>query len=70
MDHSAKAYPVFSRIIGLKEVKHVISSLKKFTKDVAQERLKIIEFYDQYGERQQRGHLALTVHARQTQISQ
>ena len=52
MDHYAKAYPIFSRIRGLKEVKKVIASLRRFSRDeVAKERLKIIEFYDEYGEK-------------------
>jgi transposase InsO family protein len=51
MDHYAKAYPIFSRIKGIEEVKEMLSSLKRFSKDeVAQERLRIIEFYDEYGE--------------------
>lgn len=52
MDHYAKAYPIFSRIRGLEEVKKVIASLRRFSKDeVAKERLKIIEFYGDYGEK-------------------
>ena len=52
MDHYARAYTIFSRIRGLEEVKKVILSLRKFSKDeVAKERLKIIEFYDEYGEK-------------------
>src|SRR3990167_8274381 len=52
MDHYAKAYPIFSRIRGLEEVKRMLKSLKKFSKDeVAQERLKIIEFYREHGEK-------------------
>ena len=52
MDHYAKAYPIFSRIKGIEEVKQMLRSLRKFSKDeVAQERLKIIEFYGEYGER-------------------
>jgi len=52
MDHYARAYPIFSRIKGLEEVKKVISSLRKFSKDeVAKERLRIIEFYEEYGEK-------------------
>jgi putative transposase len=36
----------------LREVKRMLSSLKRFSKDeVAKQRIKIIEFYDQYGER-------------------
>lgn len=51
MDHSAKAYKIFSRIKGYEEVKTMLKSLKRFAKDeVAQERLRIIEFYDRYGE--------------------
>lgn len=52
MDHYSKAYPIFSRIRGLEEVKKVLTSLKKFSKDdVAKERLRIIEFYDKFGEK-------------------
>ncbi len=52
MDHYAKAYPIFSRIKGIEEVKTMLRSLKRFSKDeVAKERLKIIEFYDEYGEK-------------------
>src|SRR3989338_3871891 len=52
MDHYAKAYPIFSRIKGLEEVKKVLKSLRKFSKDeVAKERLTIIEFYQEYGEK-------------------
>ena len=52
MDHYAKAYPIFSRIRGLEEVKRMLKSLRRFSKDeVAQERLKIIEFYREYGEK-------------------
>ncbi len=52
MDHYAKAYPIFSRIKGIEEVKEMLKSLKRFSRDeVAQERLRIIEFYDEYGER-------------------
>jgi hypothetical protein len=52
MDHYARAYPIFSRIRGLEEVKKVISSLKRFSRDeVAKERLRVIEFYDLHGEK-------------------
>jgi transposase-like protein len=52
MDHYAKAYPIFSRIRGLEEVKTMLKSLRRFSKDeVAQERLKILEFYREYGEK-------------------
>lgn len=43
---SSKAYPIFSRIKGLKEVKTMLSSLKRFYRDeVAQKRLRIVKFY-------------------------
>jgi len=52
MDHYARAYPIFSRIRGLEEVKQMVTSLRKFSKDeVAKERLRIIEFYDLHGEK-------------------
>lgn len=52
MDHYAKAYPIFSRIKGYEEVKRVLRSLRRFSKDeVAPERLRIIEFYDRFGEK-------------------
>jgi len=52
MDHYARAYPIFSRIKGLEEVKRVLKSMRRFSKDeVAQERLKIIEFYKEHGEK-------------------
>jgi transposase InsO family protein len=52
MDHSAKAYKIFSRIKGYEEVKEMLKSLKRFSKDeIAQKRLKIIEFYDLHGEK-------------------
>ena len=52
MDHYAKAHKIFSRIKGIEEVKRMLKDLKRFSKDeVAQKRLKIIEFYDEYGEK-------------------
>lgn len=52
MDHKARAYKIFSRIKGIEEVKTMLKSLKLFSKDeVAQERLRIIEFYDAHGEK-------------------
>lgn len=51
MDHYAHAYPVFSRIRGYRRYQKMLSSLRRFTgSEVAQERLRIIEFYKQYGE--------------------
>lgn len=45
------AYPILSRIRGLKGVMPMISSLRKFSEDeVAQERMKILLFYETYGE--------------------
>lgn len=49
---SGKAYPILSRIRGLKGVTNVLYSLRKFSDDErAKERLKIIQFYDKHGER-------------------
>ena len=46
-----KAYPIFSRILGSKKVINMIASLRRFDKsEVAKERMKIINFYNQYGE--------------------
>jgi transposase InsO family protein len=51
MDHYAKAYPIFSRIRGYRRYLDMLYSLRKFTRDeVAEQRMKIIKFYDQYGE--------------------
>jgi len=45
------AYPILSRIRGLKGVMPVISSLRKFDhEEVAKERMKILSFYERYGE--------------------
>ncbi|MGB9637599.1 MAG: integrase core domain-containing protein, partial [Microgenomates group bacterium] len=47
-----KAFPLFGRIKGWEEVRKMLSSLKRFSRDeVAQERLKILEFYQEYGEK-------------------
>ena len=52
MDHYARAYPIFSRIKGLKGVKRMLSSLRKFSQsEIAQQRMKIIKVYEQYGEK-------------------
>jgi len=51
MDHYAQAFSVFSRIRGYRRYRKMLSSLRKFAKDeVAQQRLRIMEFYDRYGE--------------------
>jgi len=48
----AKAYPLFGRIKGLKEVRKMLLSLRRFSKnEVVQEKLKILEFYQEYGEK-------------------
>ena len=52
MDHYAKAYPVFSRIRGYRRIQKMLQSLRKFDKsEIAKQRLKIIEFYDEFGEK-------------------
>jgi transposase InsO family protein len=51
MDHYARAYSVFSRIRGYRRYRQMLSSLRKFARDeVAQQRLRIMVFYDRYGE--------------------
>ena len=52
VDHYSKAYPIFSRIRGLRRFKGMLVSLRKFSRsEIAQERIRIISFYDQYGEK-------------------
>jgi len=47
-----KAFLLFGRIKGLKEVRKMLLSLKRFSEnEVAKERLKILGFYQQYGEK-------------------
>jgi transposase InsO family protein len=49
---SSKAYPIFGRIPNLRRYSAMLSSLRKFElSEIAQERLRIMEFYDRYGER-------------------
>jgi len=51
MDHYAQAYPIFSRIRGYRRYQKMLSSLRKFSRDeVAQQRHRIMAFYDKYGE--------------------
>lgn len=51
MDHSAKAYPILSRIRGLRRMTGMITSLRRFSSDeVAQKRKEIISFYERFGE--------------------
>ena len=52
MDHYARAYPIFSRIRGYRRIKEMLYSLRKFEgSEVVQERMRIIKFYKQYGEK-------------------
>lgn len=47
-----KAYPIFSRIRGYWRYVNMLYSLRKFDHgEIAKERMKIIKFYEQYGER-------------------
>jgi hypothetical protein len=56
MDHYARAFNVSSRIRGYRRYRQMFSSLRKFARDeVAQQRLRILEFCDlefcdRYGE--------------------
>src|SRR3989304_8934031 len=46
-----KAHFIFSRIKGSREVINMLLSLRRFSEDeVAQERMKIIKFYEKHGE--------------------
>ena len=52
MDHYAGAYKIFSRIKGLGRFRRMLESLRGFSKsEVAKKRLKIIQFFDEYGEK-------------------
>ena len=52
MDHYSKAYPVFSRIRGLRRFQGMLDSLQRFDEhDVAKQRMKIIKFHEEYGEK-------------------
>ena len=49
---SSKAYPVFSRIAGIRRWFLMLASLRNFDKDeVAKQRMKIIKFYEKFGEK-------------------
>jgi len=51
MDHYAKAYSIFSRIRGYRRFQDMLYSLRRFSgSEVAEQRMKIIKFYEQYGE--------------------
>jgi transposase InsO family protein/transposase-like protein len=48
---SSKAYPILGRIRGLRRLLKMLKSLNRFNvSEIAQERLRIIEFYDKHGE--------------------
>ena len=48
---STKAYPIFSRIKGWKEVLDMLSSLRRYSlSEVAQKKMEIINFYERFGE--------------------
>jgi hypothetical protein len=52
VDHYARAYTIFSRIRGYRRFEEMLHSLKRFSRDeVAQERCRILRFYDTYGEK-------------------
>ena len=54
MELYAKAYPVFSRTRGFysRRFQDMLWSLGRFSKtEVAQQRMKIIKFYEEYGEK-------------------
>jgi len=52
VDHYAKAYPIFSSIRGYRRFENMLYSLRHFdASEVSQQRMKIITFYEKYGER-------------------
>jgi transposase InsO family protein len=52
VDHYARAHPIFSRIRGYRRFEAMLHSLRRFSRDeVAQERYRILRFYDTYGEK-------------------
>jgi transposase len=52
VDHYAQAYPIFSRIRGYRRLEGMLYSLRKFAEsEVAQQRMKILQFYEAYGEK-------------------
>jgi hypothetical protein len=52
MDQYAKAYPIFNRIRGYRSLQKMLHNLKRFDRnEIAKERAKIIEFYDEFGEK-------------------
>jgi transposase InsO family protein len=52
MDHSAKAYRIYSRIRGYRGLEEMLYSLRYFSGNgVARQRMNILQFYERYGER-------------------
>lgn len=52
MDHYAKAYSIFPKIRGYRRFTDMLYSLRKFNRSEAtQQRMKMIKFYEQYGEK-------------------
>jgi len=52
VDHYAKAYPIFSRIRGYRGLQNMLYGLRNFdTNEIAQQRMKIMQFYEKYGEK-------------------
>jgi len=51
MDHYAKAYSIFSKMRGYRGIQPMLISLRGFGEsEVAQQRMKIMKFYETYGE--------------------
>jgi hypothetical protein len=51
VDHYARAYQVFGRVPGYRGAQRMVSSLRGFGEsEIAQHRMKIIGFYESYGE--------------------
>ena len=52
MDHYAKAYPIFSRIRGYRGFIKMLYSLREFSDSkAAEQRIRIIKFYEQLWEK-------------------
>jgi transposase InsO family protein len=54
MDHYARAYPIFGKIRGFysRRFQDMLWSLRRFSRsEVVQQRMKIIKFYEEYGEK-------------------
>src|SRR3989337_4007555 len=52
MDHYSRAYPVFSKIRGIRRFQGMLHSLNGFDEnEIAKQRMKIIKFYEEYGEK-------------------